>query len=250
LHHARLLGAKDVLHLHRFNDRERLASLDLFALAHVERRQEARHRAEQIFGKIRRHFLDHVAAELGDVEREHVDEVRRAAGGKPPLPAAPGHLDDPAAPVDRAFEQRLAGLPAADQLTPFALIEISEIASIETVEADRVLAPRDAHHPLLGGKHLRCELPADRTGTVLRLQRRQGSDDCKVLRQARVRGRALEAFRIFLGDEAGRNLAGAETRMLHQRGQEIDIVADPFDDERVQRLHLKADRLLARGLHR
>ena len=37
----------------------------------------------------------------------------------------------------------------------------------------------------------------------------------------------METFGIFLGDEAGGEFAGAEPRMLHQRGKEIDIVRHP-----------------------
>ena len=62
---------------------------------------------------------------------------------------------------------------------------------------------------------------------------------------SRIGRRALEAFGIFLGDEAGGELAGAEARMLHQRREEIDIVADAVDLEGVERLDLAVDRRLA-----
>ena len=52
------------------------------------------------------------------------------------------------------------------------------------------------------------------------------------LDQLLVGRRAVEALGIFLGDEAGGDLAGAEARVLHQRGEEIDIVADAVDLER------------------
>ena len=55
----------------------------------------------------------------------------------------------------------------------------------------------------------------------------------------------MEAFGIFLGDEAGGELARAEARMLHQRREEIDIVADALDLEGVERLDLPVDRLVA-----
>ncbi len=59
-------------------------------------------------------------------------------------------------------------------------------------------------------------------------------------------GAPVEAFGIFLGDEAGRDIAVAEARVLHQRGEEIDIVADAVDHELVERLDLRVDRF-ARG---
>ena len=49
------------------------------------------------------------------------------------------------------------------------------------------------------------------------------------------RRRAVEAVGIFLGDEPGRQRALAEARVLHDRREEIDVVADPLDPERVER---------------
>jgi len=47
-------------------------------------------------------------------------------------------------------------------------------------------------------------------------------------------------------DEAGGQLAGPELRMLHQRRQKIDVVADPVQLERVERLHLQVRGRIAR----
>ena len=63
--------------------------------------------------------------------------------------------------------------------------------------------------------------------------------------QLRVRRRAVEAFGIFLGDEAGGEVARAEARVLHQRREEIDIVADAVDHELVERVDLRVDRCFA-----
>ena len=57
----------------------------------------------------------------------------------------------------------------------------------------------------------------------------------------------VEAVGKFLGDEAGRQLAGAPTRMRHQRREERNIVADAVDDEGVERVGLRVDRLGARA---
>ena len=59
-------------------------------------------------------------------------------------------------------------------------------------------------------------------------QRRHGGER---FRQRAIRRRGRETFRIFLGDEAGRQLARAEARVLHDRRDEIDIVAQPFELE-------------------
>ncbi len=63
--------------------------------------------------------------------------------------------------------------------------------------------------------------------------------------QLRVGRSAVEALGIFLGDEAGGDIARAEARVLHQRGEEIDIVADAVDHELVERVDLRVDRRLA-----
>ena len=46
----------------------------------------------------------------------------------------------------------------------------------------------------------------------------------------------------FLGDEGGGQLALAPARMLHDRGEERDVVADALDGEGVERVGLRVDR--------
>ena len=50
----------------------------------------------------------------------------------------------------------------------------------------------------------------------------------------------------FLGDEAGRKIALAPARMVHQRRQERNVVADAVDIERIERGRLRLDRRGAR----
>ena len=57
---------------------------------------------------------------------------------------------------------------------------------------------------------------------------------------------AMEAVGELLGDEAGRQLAGAPARMRHQRRQERNIVANAVDDEGIERVGLRVDRLASR----
>ena len=87
-----------------------------------------------------------------------------------------------------------------------------------------------------------AELVADLDSAVVGNHRDHASNRRQILDQLRVRGRTLEAFRIFVGDEVRREIALAETRVLHQRGQEIDIVADAVDHELVERGDLRVDR--------
>ena len=52
----------------------------------------------------------------------------------------------------------------------------------------------------------------------------------------------METVGELLGDEAGRQPSLAPARMLHQRRQEGNVVADAVDDEGVERGRLGVDR--------
>ena len=52
----------------------------------------------------------------------------------------------------------------------------------------------------------------------------------------------MEALGIFLGDEAGGQRASKEAGVLHDRREEIDVVADPGQFEPVERCDLCIDR--------
>ena len=72
---------------------------------------------------------------------------------------------------------------------------------------------------------------------------RHGRQDVEVLA---LRGARLEAALEFLGDEAGGEPPLAPARVLHERGQEGDVVLDPVDDEGIERVGLQVDGGLAR----
>ena len=69
----------------------------------------------------------------------------------------------------------------------------------------------------------------------------------RMSRSSPSRRARLEAALEFLGDEAGREAPFAPARMLHERGQEGDVVLDAVDDEGVERVGLQVDGGLARG---
>ena len=96
------------------------------------------------------------------------------------------------------------------------------------------------------GNARRAELAVDLGRALVGDDRDHAGDHREVGDQLRVGRRAVEAFGIFLGDEAGRDVAVAEARVLHQRGEEIDIVADAVDHELVERGDLRVDRRFAR----
>ncbi len=75
-------------------------------------------------------------------------------------------------------------------------------------------------------------------------RRRDRSQQPRLLALRHLR---MEAAGEFLGDEAGRQLAGAPARMRHQRGEERHVVADAVDVERVERF-APARRSPARGV--
>ena len=81
-HRAGLLGAQDVLHLHRLDDGERLSGLDMVTRADVKAGEQPRHRADQEARQIRRHLLQHVARELGDMGRVDRQDVARASASE------------------------------------------------------------------------------------------------------------------------------------------------------------------------
>src|SRR5207237_367498 len=112
LHCPRLFGAQDILHLHRFDHRERLAGLDLVAFAHVEPGEQARHRADQEAGEVGRQLFDHVTRELGDMRRVDGHDTAGPSSSAPSRARAASLKDMPAAtaasPSSRSAE---AGAP-------------------------------------------------------------------------------------------------------------------------------------------
>ena len=55
------------------------------------------------------------------------------------------------------------------------------------------------------------------------------------------RSGALETVGKFLGDEGGGELAGAPARMLHDRREKRNVVANTFDGEGIKRVGLRVD---------
>ncbi len=77
------LGAQHVFHLHRLDNRERLAGLDLLSGRHVDRRQQAGHRRQQQARGVRCFLLGHQRQELGGAARQHLRAARHAAMRQP-----------------------------------------------------------------------------------------------------------------------------------------------------------------------
>ena len=86
--------------------------------------------------------------------------------------------------------------------------------------------------------HLPGNLPLSFIGDVID-EGRDGGDE---MRGFALRLRRDEAIGIFFRDEAGRQSARAPARLLHDRGEERNVVADAVDREAVECVRLRIDR--------
>ena len=160
------------------------------------------------------------------------------------------HRDD--VPVDGALPDRIARLPRRLQQMRIAGLAVG----IDEAHRDRLALARDLQQDLLAvepdraaalalhdaAAHLARDLPLALAEHVIDGGADRGNATCD-LAFRHAHGKAL---REFLGDEAGREPAFAPARMVHQRRQERDVVADAVDVERVERGRLRLDRGRAR----
>ena len=147
--------------------------------------------------------------------------------------------------VDVAAPHRLARRPRRIDAQPAPIGEHDVDAAVARLDFD--VDARRAEHD----RALQIEGPASQPARncpeMLALahvvdvidMRGDGGDDG--LRLAR-RDERREAVGEFLGDEAGRQTSRAPALVLHQRGEEGNVVADAVDDEGVERVRLRFDR--------
>ena len=114
---AVLFGAEDVFHLHGFDDRERIASLDLLPHFDGNRLDETGHRAKQELRGIRFHLLGHELRETMRRCRAHDGmDIGTTIGEQITLFGAV-ELHGDRLTIDLADEDRLTGQPVAgDQM--------------------------------------------------------------------------------------------------------------------------------------
>ena len=101
------------------------------------------------------------------------------------------------------------------------------------------------YRPVRGRMRQCCHLARDflRANTRAELSaRKQGR---KLPQPSLISWCALEAIWVFLGNEAGSQLARTEPFMLHNRGEKIDIVPQSLDPELVERRNLLVGCLIA-----
>ena len=102
------------------------------------------------------------------------------------------------------------------------------------VVARRTLfALADTNGPVTRSIEIVRQLPFDAPCPVGIRRSDHPAHGCEYTRQTIIGRGAFETFGIFFRDKAGGQFARAEARMLHDRAEEIDIVAQAFDPERV-----------------
>ena len=188
-------------------------------------------------------FFDHVPRQVGDMARHHRDLVRRAARRQQPVAAVARDLHHAPPLVDVDHQQRLPRRPVADHVHLVAAVDADQRPAVIGIDRDGEVASlvaraADAHDLRRVGKFGLAQLPVDHRRARRMGQRDQRADRGEVAQQFVVGGRAVESVGIFLGDEAGGQRARAEARVLQQRREEVDIVRNPAELERVERLDL------------
>src|SRR5262249_8334322 len=155
------------------------------------------------------------------------------------------HLHRYRAAVERPRPQRVAGLPRRGEQVRVAAAGGADrdgVAVAGDVERDLAIAQADhalalAHHRLAGA------LAGDAALALAQDLVDRRRDRGHHLRSVALWHERAEALRVFLGDEGGREGALAPALVLHQRGEERDVVADALDGEGVERVGLRRDRL-------
>ena len=149
--------------------------------------------------------------------------------------------------VDGSAPQRIARLPVRMDFDPAAVREHDRDAGLFglDLELDALRAHRD--HPLELEAHLigLAQLPGNVPLSLVErmVDQRRGHDQTAL--GLALGDEGMESVGKFLGDEAGREPSLAPARMLHQRRQKRDVVADAVDDEGVKRGRLRVDRARA-----
>ena len=118
-------GPQDILHLHRLDDRQGLAGLDLLPFGHRQRNDQARHRAAHgLFAAgelLGRHQPRVARFALGINERLHLD----AAIGELEAIRDHSHVHGDWGAIERARPDRYTGSPCRRQSVAVAVLELS-----------------------------------------------------------------------------------------------------------------------------
>ena len=111
-------------------------------------------------------------------------------------------------------------------------------------DVERNLAVAEPHRAqALARDHAPRGLPGDPALALAQHVIDRGRDRGHDARGLLLRRLPVKAVGKFLGDEGGRELSRLPALVLHQRGEERDVVADALDREGVERVGLRVDRL-------
>src|SRR5262245_19950459 len=243
------LGAQDVLHLHRFHNRDRLAGHDFLPLFHSDRNDETGHRAK--------HFL----ARTGNLSWRHQAGI---AGFPLGIDIGPGlhapmaqgkavryvaHLRRHRLVIERPAPDWIARLPARRQAMLAALVSMHADINCAVYPLDR------ERHCAVAGPDGTLTFPGDGPAAQLSgnaplalpqdMINRGGNGRQHLAKPAFRRLRVKSAAELFC-NESGRKLAGLPARMSHHSGKKRHVMANAVDDESIKRIALRGDRPTAR----
>ncbi|MPL82810.1 hypothetical protein SDC9_28759 [bioreactor metagenome] len=248
LHHAGTLGLEDVFHLHRLDGGQRLALLHLLAFGDRDLHDQAGHRAEQVLRGVRRQLLGHQLSQFVGARGADVHLQIRAPHAHAEAHRDQADLQHQRVTADIERRERMARHPVrGDALVAAVILEGDGRALVVGRNVQMVFAalqrhhPFVAHHALVIAERARDPRLPDLGDAV---HRRDGGRH--VAQRLFVELDAVEAFRVFLGDEGGGDVALDEAVMVHHRRDEGQVVTDALDLEGVEREPHLLDRLEAR----
>ena len=165
-----------------------------------------------------------------------------------PLSARPYLRGDPVA-ADRAAPDRFARPPVRGDARAACHRRSRSAACRRAVavhEAVRYSSPSRTTHSRSVRHRPGLSRPDSRPRRSQRCSSTAAATAASTAFSSRIRRHRLKTIGIFLGDEAGRKPPFPPARMAHQRGQERHVVLDAVDDEAVERIRHRIDRLSAR----
>jgi len=172
------------------------------------------------------------------------DPMRGTACREAPATALAANFDGQQGAIDIGRKQRLAGPPVNRDRNRLPLDHQPVVVGhVHMVGGGRT---GYVDHPGAAGRRRAVQLAIDLAGAGLVDPRQDDRDRCKLPRQRRAHSGARETIGKLFGDEPRGQPSFAKARVLHQRREEIDVVANALQLEPVERGHLKIGRFVAR----
>src|SRR5262245_34463511 len=243
------LGAQDVLHLHRFDNRDRLAGLDFLALFHSNRNDETGHRAKHFLARVGNLSWRHQAGIAGFPLGIDIGPGFHAPMAQGKAVRYVAHLHRHRLIISRPCPEGIAGPPVRRPVMLGALVSIHADMNCAVYPLDLQLDfsvakpdgtltfPGNGPAAQLSG-NASLALPQDMID-------RGGNGRQHLARPAFWRLRVKTAAELFC-NEPGRKPAGLPARMSHHCSEERHVMANAVDDESIKSIALRGDRSIAR----